>query len=104
MICLENPSSANIVFAGFSQFNKIIFDLVGNVGHYLHGLSQVNALSFFSNDIIVDTPGGDVIGLGSADVQESFIVAQVQVCFGAVVGYIALSVLVGIHRTRIILI
>ena len=78
-----------------------VLDFIGNVGNDLDGGAQVFALSFLVDDGLVNFAGGDVGGLGQVFVDESFIVAQVQVCFGTVVGDEYFAVLVGAHGARV---
>ena len=68
-------------------------DLVGDVRDHLYGLSQVVAAALLGDDLLVDAPGGEIVGLGQAGVGEAFVMAQVQVRLGAVVGDEDLAVL-----------
>lgn len=40
----------------------VALDLVGDMGDDLYGLAEVVALTLLADDVLVDTPGGDVVG------------------------------------------
>ena len=62
------------VVIGFSTENlNTSFDFVGDVRNDLHGLAQVFSAAFFIDDRLVNAAGGDVVGLGGLNVEESFI-------------------------------
>ena len=68
---------------------------------YLDRLAQIGTLTLFGDHGIVNLSGGYVVGFGCMHAQKTLVVAQVQVCLGAVISHIALSMLVGIQRARI---
>ncbi len=76
-------------------------DLVGDVGDDLDGAAQVVAAPLLRDDLGVDLPSGEVADPPEADVDEAFVVAQVQVGLGAVIQHVDLAVLVGTHRARV---
>ncbi len=78
-----------------------VFDLVGDVGDDLDGAAEILAAAFFADDRIIDLAGGYVIGLVGGFVGEAFVVAEVEVGFGAVVGHEDLTMLVRGHSTRV---
>ena len=78
-----------------------VFDFIGNMGNNLDGRAQVFTFSFLIDDGLVYFAGGDVGGFGQVLINESFIVAQVQVCFRTVVGDEDFAVLVGAHGARV---
>ena len=51
--------------------------------------------------MLVNASGGNVVCLRGRSVQKALVVAQVKVGLGTVLGDVALSVLIGIQRTRI---
>ena len=59
----------------------------------LHGLAQVVATALFLEHAFINLAGGEVVGLLHSGVDESLVVAQVQVGFCAVVGHKHLAVL-----------
>lgn len=77
------------------------FDFVGDVGDDLDCSSEIFATAFFFDDGRVDLTGG-VVGV-SVEVTgcEAFVVAEIEIGFGAVVEYIHLAVLIGAHGTRV---
>lgn len=94
-------SNDKIVLAGFAQQEDVALDFVRDVGDYLNRFAQVFALALLGDHVIVYPPGGHVVGLGRGYVEKSFVVAQVQVGFGTIVGNIAFPVFVGVKRTRV---
>src|SRR6266566_2305935 len=67
----------------------------------LDRLAEIIAASLLLNHCAVDLPRRDVMVPGQVDVQESLVVAEVQIDLGAVVEDEHLSVLVRIHRARV---
>ncbi len=67
----------------------------------LNGLAAVNALSLIRNDIPVNPAGSQVGILRKGFIDKSFVVAEIQIRFSAVVRYKHFAVLNGIHRARI---
>ncbi len=90
-----------LVIAGIAEGGNALLDFVGDVGNHLHGLAQEVATALLLDDILVDTACGDVICLRSGHTGETLVVSQVEVGLSAVLGNIALTVLVGVERTRI---
>ena len=76
-------------------------DLVGDVRDDLHGVAQVVAAPFLGDDGRVHLACGDVRLTGEVLVEEPFVVADVQVGLGTVLGDEHLTVLERIHRARI---
>ncbi len=69
------------------------FDFVGDVRDDLDGLAQVVAAALFADDGFVDTARGPVMVAGESGVGEAFVVAEVEVSLGAIVGDEDLAVL-----------
>ena len=90
-----------VILAAFAEEVDISFDFVGDVGDDLYRFSEKFAFTFAGDDIIIYASSGDVVGLGGSDVEESFVVAEVEVRFRAVVGDEALAVFVGVERTGV---
>ena len=76
-------------------------DLVGDVRNHLHRLRQVLAATFLLNDAQVHLPGGHVVAAPQINVQEAFVIAQVEVGFRAVGGDEDLAVLVRPHGSGV---
>ena len=57
-----NFGDDDVVLTGILE-SEIAFDLIGDVWHNLHGLAEEVAFALAGDDVIVDTPGGDVVGL-----------------------------------------
>lgn len=50
-------------------------NLIGNVRHNLHGLTQIVTFSLFAQYRIVDFPTCDIVVAFEAQVQETFVIA-----------------------------
>ena len=61
--------------------------------NHLNRFTQVVAAALFFEHAFVDLAGGEVVGLAHARFNETLVVAQVQVGFGAVFGDKHLTVL-----------
>ena len=87
--------------AGLGDQRDPLLDLVGDVGHDLHGAPEVVAAALAADDRVVDAAGGDVRGTAGVGVGEALVVAQVEIRLGAVLGHEHLAVLVGGHRAGV---
>src|SRR5699024_6875790 len=67
----------------------------------LHGVTEVGALALLGDHTGVDLAGGDVGRGGQFGVQETLVVADVQVGLGPVLGDEHLTVLEGVHGPRV---
>ncbi len=76
-------------------------DLVGDVRYDLHRLPEIVAPAFSGDHLRVDLAGGDVRAAVEVDVQEPFVVADVEVCLGTVIGDEDLPVLERVHRAGV---
>src|SRR5690606_31737256 len=76
-------------------------DLVGDVRDHLHGAAEVLAAPLLLDHRLVDLAGGEVVPAPHARRHETFVVAEVEVGFGAVFGDEDLAVLERAHRARI---
>ena len=76
-------------------------DLVGDVGDDLDGGAEVAALTLAGEDGAVDFAAGVVGGLGTGDARDAFVMTQVEVGLGAVIGDEDLAVLIGAHRAGV---
>ena len=74
-----------------------VFDFVGDVRDDLDGGSEVFAFSFFVDNGLVDFACCHVGSLGEVFVDETFIVAEVEIRFGAVVSDEYFAVLIRAH-------
>ena len=70
-----------------------VLDFVGDVRNHLNSFAQVVTATLFLEHAFVDLAGGEVVGLAHARFNETLVVAQVQVGFGAVFGDKHLTVL-----------
>jgi hypothetical protein len=67
------------------------------LGDDLDGLAEVVAAALLGDDLLVDAAGGEVVVARELGVGEAFVMAKVEVGFGAVVGDEDLAVLEGAH-------
>ena len=91
----------HVGLGALGQIVDVALDLVGDMGDDLHGLPQVGALALLVQHVPVDLAGGQVGIFVQVFVDEPFIVAQVQVGLGAVVGDEHLAVLQRAHRAGV---
>ena len=91
----------DVIVPRLAQQEHPALDFVRNMGDNLDGLAQIGALPLLGNDGVVDSAGGNVIGLRGVNAQKTFIVAQIQVCLGAILRHITFPVLIGIERPGI---
>jgi hypothetical protein len=76
-------------------------DLVGDMRNDLHGPAAVIAVTFLGQDGFIDLAGGDV-GLNIQTlIDETFIVAEIQIGLGAIIGDENFAVLSRRHRAGI---
>src|SRR5208282_3967554 len=77
------------------------FDFVGDVWNDLHGFAEVIAAALFGQNGFVDAASGPVIVARKFGVREAFVVAEVEIGFGAVFGHEYFTVLKWAHRAGI---
>src|SRR6185437_13371151 len=54
-----------------------VLDGVGDVRDHLNGGAEIVAAPFLGQNVLIDTPGGDVVGLGGGPSGEALIMAEV---------------------------
>ena len=91
----------DIIFSSLAEKEHPPLYLVSDVGHNLYSLAEECAFALLGQDGVVDSSGGDVVGLAHVDSEETLVVSKVKVSLCAVVGDIAFSVLVGVERAGI---
>ena len=72
-------------------------DRVGDVRDDLDGRAEIVAAPLLGDDLLIDAPGGDVVGLARRAAGEALVMAEVEIGLGAVVGDEHLAVLIGAH-------
>jgi len=50
---------------------------------------------------MIDPPRGDIIGPGGGYIQKSFVMSQVKISLGPVIGHVALPVFIRVKGTRV---
>ena len=90
-----------VVVVFLAEEFHVAFDLIGDMGHHLDRLAQIVTATLFVDHRLIDTTGGERVGLRSLDAGEALIVTQVEVGFHTIYCYIAFSVLIGIERTGV---
>ena len=83
------------------QRDDSVLDLVGDVRDDLHRLTEVRAVTLLREHRLVDRAGRRVALAVQRDVDEALVVTEVEVRLAAVVGDEHLSVLEGVHRSRV---
>ena len=76
-------------------------DRVGDVRNHLDGGAEIIAAPFLGEDVLIDAPGGDVVGLGGGTPGEALVMAEIEIGLGAVVGHEHFAVLIRRHRSGI---
>ena len=75
-----------------------LLDLVCDVGDHLHGLAEIIAATLLFDDLQIDAAGGPVVLTRRTHGGEPFVMAEVEIGLGAVVGDEDLAVLERRHR------
>ena len=78
-----------------------ILDRVGDVRDHLDGGAEIIAAPLLGQNILIDTAGGDVVGLGGGTSGKALIVTEVEIGLGAVIGHEHFAVLVWRHRSGV---
>ncbi len=71
-----------------------ILDGVGDVRNHLDGGAEIIAAPLLGEDVLIDAPGGDVVGLARRTAGEALVMTEVEIGLGAVVGDEHFAVLV----------
>ena len=74
-----------------------LLDFIGNMRNNLYSLAQIIATALLVENIPVYLAGGDIGALGQVDVDETLIVAQIQIGFCTIIGNKNLAVLIWAH-------
>src|ERR1700704_906896 len=69
--------------------------------NYLDRFSKIRAFSFFVDYCLIYAASGNIICLRGINIQESFIVAEIKICFSSVFSNITFTVLIRIQGSRI---
>ncbi len=85
----------------FLSLNKTRFYFVCDVRNYLHRCAKIVAFALFLDNGLINASRGNVAYLRKVCVNKSFIVSQIEVGFGAVIGYKYFAVLERTHRSRV---
>ena len=62
-----------------------VLNRIGDVRNHLHGLSEVVSPSFCFNHLGVDFTRGQIVVFGEVDVEEAFVISQVEVDFSSII-------------------
>ncbi len=76
-------------------------DLIGDVRNHLHGRAKIITAPLFRDHTLVDAAGGEVTVAARGGAHESFVVTEIQIGFGAVLGDEHFAVLERAHGARI---
>ncbi|OIQ78704.1 hypothetical protein GALL_395820 [mine drainage metagenome] len=88
-------------FRAFGPALDVLLDFVGDVRDHLHRLAQVLAAPLLADDVFVHLAGGEIVAFLHAGADETLIMAQIEIGFGAVVGDEHLAVLKRTHGAGI---
>ena len=99
--CTANLDDGNSVFVcGFCSV-KTTLDLVGNMRDHLNGTSAEITMTLFLKNRPVNLTGCHIGIFVKAFINETFIMSKVKICLCTVIGYKNLSMLNGIHSSRV---
>ena len=76
-------------------------DRVGDVRDHLHRGAEIVAAALLGDDVAIDAARGDVVALARGNAGEAFVMAEIEIGLGPVVGDVDFAVLIGAHRPRI---
>ena len=82
-------------------FDDAALDFVGDMGNHLDRRAEVVAAPFALQHFLVYPAGGEIVLLQHGSAAETFVMAEIEVGFGAVVGDEHFAVLEGVHGARI---
>src|SRR5262249_59847671 len=78
-----------------------VLDAVGDVRDHLYGGAQILALALARDHGRVNPARGDAVAPAGGDARVALVVAEVEICLGAVVSDVDLAMLVRAHGPRI---
>ena len=78
-----------------------LLDLIGDVGNNLNGRSEIVAATLATDNGVVDPASGDVRGPSRVGIGEALVMAEIEICLGAVLGDEDFAVLIRRHCSRI---
>ncbi len=88
------------IFVGQIAFDKFL-DRIGDMRNDLNRRAEIIAAAFLGDDRRINLAGGDVVGLAGGDASEAFVMAEIEIGFGAVIGDVDFAMLRRAHRARI---
>ncbi len=91
----------DIRFHGFLNQEDTAFDLIGDVRNDLDSSPEIISAAFLLNYFRVNLTGGEIADFSQADIDETLIVAEVEVGLSAIVQHEYFSMLVGGHGAGI---
>ena len=94
-----NLNHGNFGFASAETNEQL--NLVGDVRNHLYRAPEIITAAFFFNHAVVDLAGGEVVTLGHFAADKAFVVAKIEIGFGAVFCYENFTVLKRAHSAWI---
>ena len=68
---------------------------------HLDGGAEIIAAPLLGQDVLIDAPGRDVVGLGGRPAGEALVMAEIEIGLGAIVRHEHFAVLIWRHRSGI---
>ena len=68
---------------------------------HLNGFPEICSLPLFIDHRLIYPPGSHIVRLSGEDVQKTFVMAKIEIRLRAILGHIALAMLIGIQCARI---
>ncbi len=75
------------------QFPEAVLDFIRDVGNNLNRRPQIVPPSLFRDHVLIDAPCADAVALRERFVGKTFVVSEVQISLGTVVGHVDFAVL-----------
>ena len=87
----------HIGIAFFARTQNAFFDLIGHMRNHLHRTAEIITATFFFQNGVINLAAGGVAVFGEIDINKTFIMTDIQIGFGAVVGDENFTVLIRAH-------
>ena len=85
----------------FSRTQDAFFDFIGHMRNHLNGAAEIIAAAFFFQHGVINFAAGGITVFGKIDINKTFIVADIQVSFGAVIGNEHFAMLIRAHSAGV---
>ena len=91
----------DVDFFRIGDLTNARLDFIGDVRDHLHGLAEIIAAPFFQDNALVNLAARQVVVPREDAIGEAFVMAEIEIGFGAVVQDVNFTVLKRVHRPGI---